>query len=125
MRVDEFRKTWIKNFPESELKKYQHAVEVCGDPLLKIWSEAYDRNDSLMEGGYSVHYSGKGFLDDFWNTLIELRPTIPKKEEPKKKRAPRKTTKKKATPKKKVVAKKKAPVRRRRVKKEPASLMEF
>lgn len=103
MKIDDFRKTWITNFPESELEKYQHAVDVQGDPLLVIWSEAYGVDDSLMDGHYSLHYSGREFLDDFWNTLLEIKVTIKqKKESPKKKRTSRK---KKVTPKKKITAK--------------------
>lgn len=104
MKVDEFRKTWIMNFPIIETSKIENAISIQNDSLLVIKEEAYGPDDALRTNYNSLHYTGKGFLDAFWNTYLELRPIEKKeKKEVKKKRATRKKVAKKRVVKKKVV----------------------
>jgi hypothetical protein len=104
VKVDEFRKTWIMNFPISETSKIENAINIQDDPLLVIREEAYHYDDTLRINYNSLHYTGKEFLDAFWNTYLELRPIEKKeKKEVKKKRATRKKVAKKRVVKKKVV----------------------
>lgn len=102
--VDEFRKTWIKNFSNDEMDRYQNAVDANGDVCLFIMRDvAYDMNDSLMPHCSSVHYTGSGFLDVFWNTLLELNVDDLKTPEQKKREKKKSPTKRKYTRKKKEV----------------------
>jgi len=105
VKVDEFRKTWIMNFPIIETSKIENAISIQNDSLLVIKEEAYGPDDALRTNYNSLHYTGKGFLDAFWNTYLELRP-IEKKEKKKKKEVKKKRATRKKVAKKRVVKKK-------------------
>lgn len=101
---DEYRKTVIKSFPKEEAKRYQESVDIANLPGLEIRKEAYDVNGNTLEDHYSLHYSGKEYLDDFWNHLLGLKEV--KKKTRKKASAKKTTTRKKTASKKKTTARK-------------------